>query len=468
MKYTKLFELLFNLTHQERWDFVKFAELSINTLPKTDLDILRFLVDEINRDKQKRPTEPELMEKGSRLFFDKTDPQDEKARKQWNYTKNRLTDALNRYLALLQLEMGHPAVKDQLLLTFYQDRQLNKNFNSFVKKTKKNLEKSPADYDQEYHKFKLQELLLFQKEGEYEYMQEALEMEEALDSFYMQNKLRIFVEKYNRHRIINSPKPDEAIIREISRSNIDEKSIGIQLFYNIFLMMKDPNDLSHYAEVKRCFYENEKFLAPSYKVPALEYLLNQCAGYYARGQMRFAREYIEHAMFLINNGLYSAKEGFSINKYSNIISMSLALNDFAIADAFVGQYSSLVKHDQMKELKQLNLANILFHKGQIDEALHLLLHHSSLELYFKIIYDKLCIKLYFEKQLEQPLKSKLAAFEKYLNRSKKLPATRKVKHLNFIKGVKALTNNSLNPESLKRSEHSTLDFLWLEKHGKRM
>ncbi len=461
MKSSKLFELLFSLSRKELHDCAKFARLSMNNLLNIDLEILDFLVESINPEEPMNESESKLVTSISDRFFNGFHANGTK--NSWNHTKSRLTSSINRYIAMIQME-NHPTIRDRFLLTYYHNKQLDKNLNGIFKKAKKNLERRPHDYDQAYHQYKLEELLQFQQQGEWKKVGEGTRMmEQALDHFYYENKLRLLVEKYSLHRIIGSPQPDETLIRQIDSGEVSGKSIRIQLFYHLIQMMKAPMEIGHYFDAANLFYEHEKTLADVYKLSVIEYLMNQCIQYCHTDRLEFAQEYTKHLKFLLKTKLYSPQKGLSIQKYSNGIYMALITGDLPWAEQIVREHSSLVKHESTTALKQLNEANILFHKGQREAALERLLHQPKLELYFKIAYDKLCIKLYFELRMNRILNSKLAAFQQYLNRSEKLPAGRKTKNLNFIEAIRLLKKRKLNSKNIIRNDYLILDYQWLEK-----
>lgn len=460
MKKTKLFELLFSLSQEDLQDLREFAGLSTNKLPKRDIKVLSVLIESMQLLNSDVRSELKLEGKILQKFFDTLDEGENK--KQWNYTKNRLTNILNRYIAILQLEQ-QPAIRDRLLLQFYQQKQLDKNFNGYLRNTHKNQETGSIDFDQEYHNFKFQEILLSQKEGQRKEMKELQLMNQALEDFYLENKLRLQAEQYNRQRIINAAQPESMLLEELTPEALSEKNISIQLFYHIYAMMKEPEKQKYYFTVKRLFYQIEQRVVTEYKRTICEYLMNQCLYYCHTGQAEFAKEYIQYVRYLIKSKLFSPRNGLSIAKYSNTVYMALVSDELDWAEKFVKEYAKLVKHPKIDAIKQLNLANILFHKGLYQTSLGFIRDYNYSGLYFKITYDKLAIKLYFEENMEGPLKSKLEAFEKFIKRKNKLPSDRKAKNLNFVKAVRTLLNSKSELNLKAEEQYMLLDYLWLKK-----
>ncbi|MEM1321924.1 MAG: hypothetical protein AAGG75_16810 [Bacteroidota bacterium] len=459
MRNSKIVELLLSLGKKERSELLDFVKME-RKVSKQDLQLLDFVLQYIN-ELVRAPFDKLAMEKAVLADFFAGQPETS-ARTKWNHAKNRLLIAVNNYIIHLQLS-NHLMIKNHMLWEYCQQHQLHKNLGSLAKKIEKDYARSKKDFHQEYFNFKLKEGLLSQVQGQRKQMDELEEMEGALDDFFVENKLRILTEQFNRHRIINAPAPDDSFIKMILTYEIGLKKIGSQLFFEIYLMMTAPTQEQHYQNAKALFDAHEHTFSDDYRKTICMYLMNQCVFYCHAGQYTYAGEYLHHIDYLINNRLFLVNDRLSTAKYVNTVYMAVVSDRLEWLEHFVKRYAHLINHQDMESIRQLNLATIAFHKGDHTQALQLLKYVKLNDLYFKIATYKLEIKLYFEEGLFEILDSRLAAFRKYIERSDKIPSDRKHKNTAFLKAVKLLINDALDPLSLQENDFLILDYFWLKK-----
>jgi hypothetical protein len=460
LTYSKLFEILFSLSDSDLFKFTEFARLEFNFLPEQDISVLESIVEIIVSNSKIRG-----VEEASKIIEDEilkrfyTGSKEETARFDWNHTKNRLTNVIRRFVVFLELETNQWA-KDLLLLEYFGKNELGKNFVGDVKRILKTLSQRKHDFDQGYISFKVQELIAsYQSEKLIEKV-DIDKMDSELDNFYLENKLRLLVEQYNRHRIVNEPLP--YLPSWIDLVDISQQGIGVQMFLSIYQMMQRPQEQYLYFQAKKIFEQHEKDFSDEYRKTILAYFMNQCIFYLHHGQRAFASEYIEIIRNLIKYDLFLSVEGLSLSTYSNTVHMALLSDELDWLEKFLNIYSAKVDFPKIETIENLYRAMVLFQMNKYEDALNLLPKFDYFQLYFKIIYDKLCIKLYYE--LDDPLlESKLAAFEIYLKRKKELPEDRKEQNLNFVKAVKDLIRNPEKSKLLPVDSYLILDFVWLEK-----
>lgn len=466
MKISKFFELLYSFSEKDLFSFQSLAKSKVFDLTNQNLNVLQFIIEyltttELEKDKN---LETVIEEKIIQQFFEKIDLAT--AKKNWNHSKNQLINAIKKYIIIQQVQ-HHNILKDQFLLDYYQKKQLPKNYYAHLKKTQKQLDLEKKDFDLEYHRYKLHETVLAQQQGQQRQVEEFLKMKNALDAFYSENKLRLLVEQYNRHRIINTPQPEDILITNIKTNKTPLSNIGSQLLFKIYLMI-ESNTVEDYFEVKQLFLKHEKSFSKDYQKSFCEYLMNQCIFFCHHDQINFANDYIDFIKYLMKIKVLTPTFGFSTAKYINIIYMSLIANHLAPekkylpwVENFIAKYSPALKHKNIQSIQDLNQANILFHKNKNQEALALLSNYNYSEFYFKITFDKLCIKIYFEENMNSNLTAKLKAFKTYIKRNQNLKEDRKIKNLNFIKAVNSLGNSKQNKSTFNKKDFLILDYLWL-------
>ncbi|MEL7117963.1 MAG: hypothetical protein AAFO07_00930 [Bacteroidota bacterium] len=462
MENNKFFRLLDSISETDKAlkDLQIFSQLSKIRLTTLDREILDFLISYyLNNkiEKKEKLLEPTILTK----FFDNSDALIAKSK--WSKAKNRLINMLQQFVVTMELEK-HTNIKNRLLLNYFQDNQLDTHFNGYFSKAQKTLDQGELSFDKEYHQLKLEELNVKQEKNERLQNKNIETFSLTLDRFYFENKFRILAEQINRHRIIHTPMPDETIIRVFDKNIISESSIGLKAFYNIFSMMKDPKNEDYYQKIKALYYDNISQSDPSFNKTICDYLMNQCIHYVYQNKIEFAEDYLDLLKSGIDHGFIRPKKGLSSSQYHNIIYCGLICRDLNWIEDFVLKNTNFVKIAEKEALKQLNLTYISFYKGNKEEAKERLLKISVKDVYFKIILNKLDIKLQFETPSTIALPYKLEAFQKYLNRKNTISEKRKIKNYNFIKAVRDLGKKNGNSIELNSADFLPLDYLWLRNH----
>jgi hypothetical protein len=463
MSNTKLFELSSSLSDTDWSDLITFAGLGINRLPPQDLEAMNIIKAEISTETDDQKKEEAMDEKIFRQLL--SDVPESKKKAQLNHIKSRLSKAIQRYIALQELDK-EDWVKELLLLKYFESRGLTKNYNSLLNSMQRALEKGKHDFDIEYQKYKLQEFILSHQYEERKKNEDLARMETALDNYYLENKIRMMVEQYNRHRIRNEGPPEEGFPEWVNLADLGKQGIGPRLLQAIYSMLSMPEEKKYYHEVKTLFQKHAQEFSDEYKQTVCEYMLNQCIYYVHRGERKFAAEYTEHIRYIIDHKLFTSSNGLAISKYMNTISMALISDDLDWLEKFVNTYSARVDHPHIDSIENLYQASILFHRGEYRKALGLLPTFDYFQFYFKIIYDKLCIKLYYELK-DELLEPKLNAFEIYLKRKDELPDERREQNLNFVKAVRNLGSGNGQTVLLAPDQYVLLDYIWLEEKEKR-
>ena len=459
MKYSKLFEILLSFNQKELKQFIGFAS-KVSTIVQNDIVILKYIIKKINEVKTEVLTETIINHKIKATFFENTKTTKTPER-QWILAKSRLLKAGESFIIHLKINQDIRQ-KNQFLLEYFQEKKLTNNFDSQLKINQKHLKKELNDLDSQYYNYKLLETILYHKFGQRKLMKELVFMDEVLDNFYVENKLRILAEQHNRSFIINSLQPNSYILSWIDEKKLNLNTITSKIYYHLYLMITTPLDTSHFQKLKVLIHNNTQAIRTNIFSLTISYLLNQCVLYCRQDKIEFAKEYTELVDFFLKNNLYSKEKGLSIGKYLNAVTMGILSNQLDWSEVFLEKHSDKIKHPEIDNLKKLNQANILFNREQFDEAWHELSQCHLSEMYFKIIEYKLYIKLFFEKKEFKALNSKILAFQKYIERQSELSKERKDKNINFSKRVKAITKKK-ELKQLEKKNYLFGDYLWLRK-----
>ncbi|MEL6865616.1 MAG: hypothetical protein AAFP19_14410, partial [Bacteroidota bacterium] len=173
-----------------------FIQLGSMGLVARDSQVLDVILEEFNT--SRNFSEDRLEKRVNQAFFSHLAK--DSARREWNHTKSRLTAVINNFIAYKEL-IEAPYIKNELLLNYYRKNKLTDNLKRQIKQSQKELNAGKKDWSTSYYRYQLQDKKLSldwvkRKED----LTDLDKMNEALEAFFIENKLNLMLEYYNRHR----------------------------------------------------------------------------------------------------------------------------------------------------------------------------------------------------------------------------------------------------------------------------
>ena len=145
-------------------------------------------------------------------------------------------EALNK-LVLLNRPKESNFGEAYQLLKIYKEHGAEKNFTSGLLQAFKILQRA-GNYDHEHylHMFLLKELEVSAVRGIRKQQGKVMELEACLDTFYLENKLRLLCEKYNRSEIVNKSVEETPFEKKLLIKHIEEKPTLLDIFKNDMIL----------------------------------------------------------------------------------------------------------------------------------------------------------------------------------------------------------------------------------------
>ncbi|MBK6622861.1 MAG: hypothetical protein IPG32_19105 [Saprospirales bacterium] len=322
----------------------------------------------------------------------------------WKLGRQRLpwkpTSRINRklpeildQLILLNQPRGFNFWESFQLLKCYKEYGAEKNFDSGLKELFKSVQ-HPGNYDHDHrlYLFMLKETEISLQRGVRKKLEDVAILESHLDTFYLENKIRLLCEKRNRSNVFNTPFEVTPFERSIRQTECKLDSIGAQMYYAIYQMIANMDDKAYYFQTRDMYNKYAKRFTSAYCLSIRSYLMNQCIHYFNQGDLEFAEEYLNHIDSLLKNKALFVKEVLTPASYKNITTAGLAVGREDWLEKFINSYTRYLPEATRRVAFNYNIAQIRFSKGDLHAAQILLRGVSDIDTFYHIGVDRLMIK----------------------------------------------------------------------------
>ena len=436
---------------------VSFVQMSSNHLSTREEDLFALLLQFAGSRKRRDLNENAFIEKHlSPAEFDN-----------WNRIKNRFLKAIERYLLLGSLK-DSPLLKDIFLLHIFSKKGLVRNYRSTLKRIQSDLKKPHKHAEwTSLIEFRLLEVEVERNRDNRVIDNDLEAMIKNLDSFYIEHKLRILCEQLNRQFIVNIENADTRFPDAFEEEEILTYNARIKCYYFIYKLFS-TDDQSSLMMLRKFLTEAASEFSSDYIKTVYVYLLN----YYIRklnaGHEKFASAYIDIIDDQIQTGFLLENDTISGSRFKNCITIALLAGRKRWAKTFFSGYNCFLPQNVKEVVIQFNQAQILFYERRFEDCQQELIGFKPPDMYYKIAYDKLIIKLFYYKYLEgeyplDKLRTLVESAKRYVKIQRKLSNKRKKKNLMFLSCL--LTVLKKKDISLKEvhGKVPVVDFFWLKK-----
>jgi len=462
MKKSKLLRSVESLNLAQRRDLYVFASMPSNRLSDRDQELLQKLT---KRKKAKADFDEDDL-------WNKMLGKKERANK--NRIRNRLLKTVERYICLYQLDTEEN-FKNVLVAKYYTEQQIEKNAIAAINKGISYIQRSKNQSpNTNIFLYWLHEMGV-QKDREKRTVDRKLQfMEDALQDFYSETKIRLICEKANRNKIINGHKNYKDYLNEIEALAKKSTSIYTQVQYWAFQLVNEQKE-TYYEKLTQYLSEHKENLGEQYQREIRESLMNFCIRKINAGQLDYAAEYLVYIRELEATQSLLEKGTISIGRLKNCVLTALLSDQTDWALNFLNKYTANLSHsDEVSRgpFLEFNKAVIELQRNNLDQSFQHISNFQKSEMYLKDIYykiacDKLLFKLYYEENEKEAILSKIENTKDFIRNQKKLSVRRKQLHLTFLKTLQQLARNKeIKLEDVK-GEILIPDYLWLSKVVKR-
>ncbi|RMG24332.1 MAG: hypothetical protein D6730_12875 [Bacteroidetes bacterium] len=352
-----------------------------------------------------------------------------------------LFDLLIDFITDLEIEQ-YPLVRQSYKLKALHYRHLEKEFIQYLKKERKQLEAYPyrnADYFLAKY-FLEDEVLVYQMSKSRWAMDQPQSVIQALNHFYLSEKLRYCVSMMNIQQIFKVEKeiPMYEEVVQYCRNHLASLPPIIQAYYHLLSLNQEEDAHQHFVVLKQLGQTQFTSFPSDDWINIYYSMINYCHHRYLAGDIGFLSEMLDLYAVMLERKLLLEDGFLSTHNYKNITTLGLRLGKYEWTESFIETYKDYIQPQFRQGIYSYNLAHLYFYQQKYRQALRLLNQIDFIDTFYRISYNILQLKIYYECNEAEALLSLCESFRTFIRRKKELTASVKKSYTNFAKYVRAL------------------------------
>lgn len=382
------------------------------------------------------------------------------------YDEKKLYDLSKYLLRLLEnfmidqkLQQAHQPYLKQIFLEVLVDRQLEKYIPAKVKTNAEELKSSPfRDSEFYYASFQHKDFeswfALAQDNRSISASHEAPMKE--LDKYYIIQKLKYACAILNRQQMSVVDEKIELIdaIIQYCEEQAEQLDFSIQIYYQSLMTLKYGDDETYFYLLKDLIKQHLGLLPTDEQSTLFALAINYCTRKYRRGNMQFLQEMFElYQQMLKYNLLFTDPVSAGIY-YKNLVTLGIKLQQYSWTENFIQEYRAKLKEDSREGIYAYSMANLLFAQSAYKKAMKLLQKVEFIDPYYRLFYNMLLMKVYYECGEIESLLSLCDTFAAYIRRNKSLSQNNQIAYNNMArflrKMIKAKDSNLKQYPKIKK------------------
>ena len=433
MQKSKVVDLLRTLSERQLAGLKVYCTAELTNKPLSPLKLLELLSPSLQRP-DKLPTK----EAAFKLLY----PGKRFSDKQLSYVLSDLLHLTERYL-ITEGALSEELSNRLRLLRYYDATRLEKHYEEVMRETEKQMKAYPfKDASKHYNEFLLHEIRNhhFDRLKERRHDDSLQKAIDNLDIYYLIIKLKHSCEIVNRQRFSSSTY-DLRFINEILQyleANPHEQVPAIAIYYHIYRMLTEPQNESWFSELKDLLDKHSAQFPPSEAKDMYDYALNYCIIRINEGKQEFLNEVFLIYKALLEKELLFIEKTLSPWSFKNIVVVALRLKEYKWAEDFIERYKNRISPEFRANAYAYNRAYVHFHRGQYEQALLLLQTVAFTDIYYSLDTRSLMLKIYYELDEVEALRSHINAFRLFLRRNKLVSESMRTVYLNQIRFIQAI------------------------------
>ncbi len=363
-----------------------------------------------------------------------------------------MTKALEDYLVYKEL-LGNELLSKIALASCYRKRKLDKAYRKSFKVVNNLLENSTfknRDYLRNVYQFQ-NERYLYQSEKSRSDTVNLQEASDALDVMYLADKLRqsCFI---LAHQKVRKTEYEIGLLEEVLKF-VEKgdflKNPAIAIYYYDYKSKIEPDNESHFKNLKKEIKENGHFFPLNEKRDIFMLAINYCIGKMNNGVEKYIREAFELYKEAFDQGALIQDNRLSRYSFRNAFTIGLKLEEFDWLESFLKKYQKYLKEEYRESIVHFSYSMLHFVKKEYDLAKEHLIQVDYTDILINLNAKTILLKIYFIEGEFNSLDSLLESMRNYLQR-KKVIGYHKANYKNIIRFTKRLlrVNSKMQKQKL--------------------
>ena len=351
------------------------------------------------------------------------------------YLMSDLLKLVNRFLLVQRIESKGIEGPLQLMDEFI-NRKKDKPYQQIKTQLKLNyLKNKVKNVDYFFNKIKIIDLEVKYSLQHQNRMNDdkAQQGSDVLNRYYSLKKLKYACSMLNRQTLLkesyNLSIPENWISWLESNHYWNEKII--ELYTNVFLVFKNPNDPIYFERFLDLLQNATTNISQEDLRELFLYAINYCLRKMREGK----KIYVEKALSLYREGIKTEallENGrFSPQSFNNVVKIALRLQKYNWIERFIEEYSHFLPPASKENTLRYNLAELNCYKKDFNRALRLLSKVEFVDISYQLGSRIMLSKIYFELKEEAALLSLISSFMMFLKRNRQISDPIRKTCLNF-------------------------------------
>ena len=364
---------------------------------------------------------------------------DAKAEQKLNDHASYLVTLLHEFYAISGFK-NEEIEKRLYTLRSLQNKEHGLEFERIAGQLKNIIEKNPnRNSDYHYHNYLLenefdQYYLSKNERDKHDRFQNKVD---ALDAFYLSQKLKAACEMLNRQKVFTTVFSHRMMeqIADYIEANTEYLSElpSVMVYYHCFNMLSQPEIESHFIQLKGELEKSSGVLPNTELRELYDYLQNFCIQKINKGETGYFNTLLEIYKSLLSNEIIYENGYLSEWDYKNIVSTGLRLKDYQWTEKFITEYKEKLHPDMRKNAYIYNLASLHYEKKEHSLAIKLLREIEFTDVFYSLGARSILLKTYYEMHEDESLYSSIDSFKTFLRRNKLISDYQKSIYQNLLK-----------------------------------
>lgn len=378
-----------------------------------------------------------------KLFY-KIYPEEDFEKQKLAYVMSYLLKVIEQYL--VHQESNRQNIQQQFyLIQAYKRRNLKKDFQQKIEKTKQLLEEQEVqNLKAHYNHYYLgMEHYDVQKNQQRAVQTNLQEVTDHLDVYLMGKKLHQACILLT-HSSLSNQEYQLGILDSIL-SYLDAPAQqhllnipSLAIWYHALNTLIATNKEAHFGRLKQLLFQYSKYFEVNERSDFYQIALNFCIKRLNQGQQVYVRAAFELYRKGLDENIFFEDDYLSQFTYKNIIALGLGLQEFVWVKGFIHGYKEKLEPQNRENNFNYNLARWHYEQSNYNEALLLLQAVKFQDILPNLTAKVLQSKIYYDLEEEEVLYHFLRSFEHQLRRQNRL-GYHKTYYLNFIKTIQKIT-----------------------------